>query len=211
MSSIPSTCSDEWLHYEGELPPLLMLKGDRDVSLRGKWIVWCKKSQLDSVWHRARRALAEGRIEGVDGMKCSTLVGGPRASLQGEHAMIFYNQSGQEASILRAGRSIIRHMYCKDTIFFKTNQQTRAGTVTTGQLRNWRFYLRVGASTLGEPREVRSRSPRSSRAQTTSRSWEELFARPPTSNAGSSGEPREKPSPSSNLRCCAAQELSATG
>jgi hypothetical protein len=136
----PLTCADEWLWYRG---PILNKPAvsDDELPLAGKWMVWGEVSDLDDLWQRAVEGLQLGGIEEINGMKCSTARGGPRASPDGKRAMIFYNHTGDKASILRAGLSLRQHLGLTETLFFKTEVQTRGGTAATGQKRNYTFRL----------------------------------------------------------------------
>jgi hypothetical protein len=110
----------------------------------GKWMLFYPKSELDGMWQTFHGLFILGKLPGVVGMKCSTGKSNGRASDKSEGVIILYcNDSKNEPSILAIGKTILSHIgaYRGSYIYYKTDEQTGAGTRATGTTRNHIYKL----------------------------------------------------------------------
>ena len=112
----------------------------------GKWMLFWPNSLLPSKWQAICKAWDEGQLLGVIGLKCSTAKPNPRSSNSSEGVIILYcNDSEDEGHIMEVGNRISLHLYDypKPYIYYKTDVQTRVGTVATGTVHNSTYRLEL--------------------------------------------------------------------
>ncbi len=126
-------------------PWLYECKNDKYKSIDvGKWMLFYDKSLMNEAWVIAKRLYREDKLHGVTSMKCSTAFENSRASMLDEGVIILYcNNSSNEEMIMNIGKNIIEMFNYKEKqyIYYKTDLQTREGTVATGCKKNHTYKL----------------------------------------------------------------------
>lgn len=110
----------------------------------GKWMLFYDKSLMNEAWNIATKLYRENKLDGVKSMKCSTAYENPRASTLDEGIIILYcNNSSNEETIMNIGKKIIEMFDYKEKqiIYYKTDLQTREGTIATGSKKNHTYKL----------------------------------------------------------------------
>ena len=110
----------------------------------GKWMLFYDKSLMNGAWDIAKKLYRENKLDSVKSMKCSTAYENPRASTLGEGIIILYcNDSSKEETIMNIGKKIIEMFDYreKQIIYYKTDLQTREGTISTGSKKNHTYKL----------------------------------------------------------------------
>ena len=110
----------------------------------GKWMLFYDKSLMNEAWIIAKKLYRENKLDGVKSMKCSTAYENPRASILEEGIIILYcNNSSNEETIINIGKKIIEMFDYKEQqiIYYKTDLQTREGTIATGSKKNHTYKL----------------------------------------------------------------------
>ena len=110
----------------------------------GKWMLFYDKSLMNEAWNIAKKLYRENKLDGVNSMKCSTAYENPRASTLEEGIIILYcNNSSNEETIMNIGKKIIEMFDYKEQkiIYYKTDLQTREGTIATGSKKNHTYKL----------------------------------------------------------------------
>jgi len=110
----------------------------------GKWMLFYNKSLMNEAWVLAKKLYRENKLDGVKSMKCSTACENPRASTLDEGIIILYcNNSSNEELIMNIGKKIIEMFDYKENqfIYYKTDLQTREGTIATGNKKNHTYKL----------------------------------------------------------------------
>ena len=110
----------------------------------GKWMLFYDKSLMNEAWNIAKKLYRENKLDGVKSMKCSTTYENPRASTLEEGIIILYcNNSSNEETIMNIGKKIIEMFDYKEQkiIYYKTDLQTREGTIATGSKKNHTYKL----------------------------------------------------------------------
>jgi hypothetical protein len=132
-----NTTEAPWLHERNAK----RLGEMKDV---GKWMLFCKKDRLDGIWEKAKGLYREDKLKGVSSMKCSTNFENPRASSQTDGIIILYcNYSKRTKHVMDTGKRILKQMQYadQDTIYYKTDVQTKKGTRNTGSKVNHSYKL----------------------------------------------------------------------
>jgi len=111
--------------------------GDAD----GKWMLFYSHEILDEKWRKIRDLYREGHLTGVNSLKCSTSYRNPRASGTDGVIICYCCNSTDESYIIAIGRRLMTLMLYNDTMFYKTNVQTRFGTRATGIQKNYTYRL----------------------------------------------------------------------
>jgi len=110
----------------------------------GKWMLFYDKSLMNEAWVLAKKLYRENKLDGVKSMKCSTAYENPRASQLDEGIIILYcyNYSNEE-TIMNIGKKILEMFDYKEKqiVYYKTDLQTREGTIATGSKKNHTYKL----------------------------------------------------------------------
>ena len=122
--------------------------GKASIELKdvGKWMLFYPKSKLDSKWAEFCSLYDETKLPGVLSMKCSTSLKSSRSSNDTEGVIILYcNNSSNETEILNIGNHLVPYIqdYPSKTIYYKTDIQTRAGTIATGAITNHTYRITI--------------------------------------------------------------------
>jgi hypothetical protein len=110
----------------------------------GKWMLFYDKSLMNEAWFLAKKLYRENKLDGVKSMKCSTAYENPRAATSEKGIIIFdCNNSSNEEIIMNIGKKIIEMFDYKEQkiIYYKTDLQTREGTIATGSKKNYTYKL----------------------------------------------------------------------
>lgn len=111
----------------------------------GKWMLFYYKQSMNEAWVLAKKLYRENKLDGVNSMKCSTAVENPtRASSLDLGIIILYcNNSSNKETIMNIGQKIIKMFDYKEKqiIYYKTDLQTRKGTIATGSTKNYTYKL----------------------------------------------------------------------
>jgi hypothetical protein len=110
----------------------------------GKWMLFYDLDKINNRWAEAIEHFDNENLRGVDSIKVSTNKPNPRASNQNTKVIIFYcRKSDDEAEILATGRRIIYYMQYDEQpfLYYKTDEQTQAGTGATGSKKNHLYKL----------------------------------------------------------------------
>jgi hypothetical protein len=115
--------------------------------VEAKWLLWYRKSELTQNWLRAISLFRDNKLNCVNCMKVSTARVNKRASSEDDGVIIMYTNADNKNDIIEIGRNIVQQMGAEDInstyIFYKTNEQTVAGTRATGQNRNYTYRIMV--------------------------------------------------------------------
>jgi hypothetical protein len=136
--STPTETTDQYWVYHGisSIEP-------KDV---GKWMLFYPTSTLDLKWVEFCSLYDESKLPGILSMKCSTSLKNSRSSNDSEGVIILYcNNSSNETEILNIGNRLVPYIqdYLGKTIYYKTNIQTRAGTIATGSISNHTYKITI--------------------------------------------------------------------
>ena len=125
----PSTADTYWIPH-GKM-------GDA----HGKWMIFIDRANIDQEWKKFKQLYNEAKLGPIVSMKVSGAKPNPRASST-SHVIIFYCPDDQEA-IMDIGRHIVSNLvrYSNPYIYYKSNEQTRQGTVATGSTVNHLYKL----------------------------------------------------------------------
>ena len=118
----------------------------KDIKDVGKWMLFYPKSKLDSKWAEFCSLYDETNLPGILSMKCSTSLKSSRSSNDGEGVIILYcNNSSNETEILNIGNGLVPYIqdYPSKTIYYKTDIQTRVGTIATGAITNHTYRITI--------------------------------------------------------------------
>ena len=110
----------------------------------GKWMLFYDKSLMNEAWVLAKKLYRENKLDGVKSMKCSTAYENPRASQLDEGIIILYcSNSSNEETIMNIGKKILEMFDYKEKqiVYYKTDLQTREGTIATGSKKNHTYKL----------------------------------------------------------------------
>jgi len=110
----------------------------------GKWMLFYDKSLMNEAWVLAKKLYRENKLDGVKSMKCSTAYENPRASQLDEGIIILYCfNSSNEETIINIGKKILEMFDYKEKqiVYYKTDLQTREGTIATGSKKNHTYKL----------------------------------------------------------------------
>ena len=102
------------------------------------------KSLMNEAWVLAKKLYRENKLDGVKSMKCSTAYENPRASQLDEGIIILYcSNSSNEETIMNIGKKILEMFDYKEKqiVYYKTDLQTREGTIATGSKKNHTYKL----------------------------------------------------------------------
>ena len=99
---------------------------------------------MNEAWVLAKKLYRENKLDGVKSMKCSTAYENPRASQLDEGIIILYcSNSSNEETIMNIGKKILEMFDYKEKqiVYYKTDLQTREGTIATGSKKNHTYKL----------------------------------------------------------------------
>jgi hypothetical protein len=128
----PTTFDGYWLYY-----------GDLSGECDGKWMLFYDKEVIDNKWEELKMLYDSDKLTGIVAMKVSGGLDNPRASTK--QSVIILYCGGNEESILEYGRNLLKYLndYDGDTIYYKTDLQTRIGTKATGISKNSTYQLKI--------------------------------------------------------------------
>lgn len=138
LSSKPSTSPDFWVYSNHS-----KMKFDNQGRLdqEGKWMLFYPKEELDHRWEVACELFSANRFGDVTHMKVSTFRPNPRASNSSQGVIILYTPSLAEQEQKRTGYAIMNAMQYFQSMYYKTDLQTRSGTSATGQTKNYTYVI----------------------------------------------------------------------
>ena len=136
--SIPTKIEDDPWVYHGEQEP--------DVRQDGKWMLFYPKTLLDSKWTTFCNLYDNDKIKGILRMKCSTNWRSDRSSDPDGGVIILYcTNSSNAKEIINIGKGILPYLkdYQSHAIYYKTTEQTFAGTKSTGCKKNYTYFINI--------------------------------------------------------------------
>ena len=102
----------------------------------GKWMLYYDKSIFNSKWVVLVNLYRQDKLIGITSMKCSTSRDNPRGTSDDGVIILYCNYSFDEKYIRNIGLNILELTDYNKIIYYKTNNQTRKGTRSTGQIKN---------------------------------------------------------------------------
>jgi hypothetical protein len=123
--------------------------GDSSVEMNnvGKWMLFYPVCQIDNKWKEMCDLYDNRKLIGISSMKCSTAYENSRSSNSDEKVIILYcNNSDDEKQIMEIGKILkqyIQDYKTSNTIYYKTDKQTKIGTYATGARKNYTYKLSV--------------------------------------------------------------------
>ena len=140
---LPSTGTGWWVFdFHPNPTPIDEPVDTMEIVDSGKWMLFYPKSDMDAKWQEACEHMRNGRFGVVQHMKVSTFRENPRSSDHNKGVIILYTPRANKEVVMESGRRIMEIMEYDVTMYFKTNEQTHAGTAATGQSINHTLYLR---------------------------------------------------------------------
>ena len=119
---MPSTSNKGWvIATRDDCPFLDALSDDNDIIEAGKWMLFYPKSEMDKRWIDACELLHFGELGVVKVIQASTF----RQDSYQNGVIACYIERTKRDTILETGRLIMDAMKYQDTMFYKTNQQTK--------------------------------------------------------------------------------------
>jgi len=110
----------------------------------GKFMLFYNKNEINKKWKLAQQLYRENKLNNVTSMKCSTSFRNSRASNLNEGVIILYcNNSSDEEKINIIGKNILKIFNYEDRpyIYYKTDKQTKEGTRSTGNQKNYTYMI----------------------------------------------------------------------
>ena len=119
-------------------------------------MLYYSNSVIDSAWFNAKKLFRNGSLRGIAGMKVSTARDNPRSSTMDTKVIIFYcGPPDEKDNVINYGNNLVKMMgysapYTKKNarypnfIYYKSDEQTLKGTMTTGPQCNHLYKIRVG-------------------------------------------------------------------
>lgn len=108
----------------------------------GKWMLFYEKKLFNEKWNIATKLFRQNKLKNIISMKCSTNCNNPRASSPNEGVIILYCDTDNKFDIINAGNNILKLFNYDKPMYYKTNKQTREGTIATGSIKNYTYYLK---------------------------------------------------------------------
>ena len=122
---LPSSGIHGWVYANRDEPIILEEpESDNDVIDEGKWMLFYPKGDMDARWLEACERLQFGEFGVVNEMKASTF-GHNFSSTKPKGVIVLYIQRAKKAVVMDTGRIVMEAMQYNDTMFYKTNRQTR--------------------------------------------------------------------------------------
>jgi hypothetical protein len=135
----PSEINDlPWLYEENHEIVQDLFDGDLNT---GKWMLFYDRKYMDNKWLEINKLYRNKELDGVIKMKCSTFYDNPRASGKSGVIILYCNNSDNEYRIKDIGKNIMKLLSYNKTIYYKTDSQTRLGTIATGQTNNHLYKI----------------------------------------------------------------------
>ena len=127
----------------GDFPWLYERKNDLKREDVGKWMLFYDKSKINDAWVKATTLYRNDELDGVTSMKCSTSYNNPRANDDNSVIILYCNNSHDKETIMNTGKNILKLFEYeeKDSIYYKTDEQTKDGTVATGSKKNHTYKI----------------------------------------------------------------------
>jgi hypothetical protein len=133
MINQPSTTTTApWLYKNHHKP-------QSNLSM-GKWLLFYDIDEINEQWLLVKILLDNNKLTGIHQIKCATAQPNPRGSGGRDRPIILHTESDDKNELLAIGRNIKKLMNVSERIYYKTDEQTLAGTRTTGQLVNHTLY-----------------------------------------------------------------------
>ena len=126
-----------------EFPWLYERNNDLKREDVGKWMLFYDKSKINEAWTNATTFYRNDELEGVTSMKCSTSFNNSRANDDNSVIILYCNNSYDKETIINTGKKILKLFEYeeKDTIYYKTNEQTKEGNIATGSKKNHTYKI----------------------------------------------------------------------
>ena len=137
----PSTSQDFWVYYNHTDESKWTFDAQGRLDREGKWMLFYPKEELDSRWEEACNHFAADRFGEVADMKVSTFRPNPRASDPNWGVIVLYTPHLTEQKQKATGYAIMNAMGYQEKMYYKTDDQTSAGTSATGQIRNHTYCI----------------------------------------------------------------------
>jgi hypothetical protein len=120
---LPSTGKNGWVSDCRDENVLLDEPSDEeDVVDEGKWMLFYPKSDMDKRWLEACEHLHFGEFGVVNLIQASTF---GRSQTHTNGVIVFHIDRAKRDTVMETGRLIMDTMHYQDTMFYKTNQQSR--------------------------------------------------------------------------------------
>lgn len=138
----PSQVSSAYWLFESSSAPASSAGG-------GKWMLFYLNKDIDAAWIKAKTLMRKGLLTGIPSMKVSTARENARASDSNSQVIIFYcGPPEDEAAVVRYGENLVKVMNYRSLnsnpfVYYKSDDQTMAGTRATGQGKNHLYKIRV--------------------------------------------------------------------
>ena len=147
MTELPSTAGGYWILRTRDIVRISDDMVDMSGAIpSGKWMLFYDKSLMDAQWIKACEHFDSGRFgENIRAMKVSTFKDNDRSSNPQGGVIIIYTPTAHKDDVMRWGSYIQEAMDYGPAMYFKTEAQTLAGTLATGQ---------HGNHTLSLPRRI---------------------------------------------------------
>ena len=120
-----------------------IIRDKRDTD--GKWMLFFPNNILNEKWIYLKKLYYTNKLDGITSMKCATNKPSERASSSNFKVIILYcEDSYDEDRIKEIGKNILKLTNYKEYskfMYYKTNKQTRNGTVATGNISNHMYSL----------------------------------------------------------------------
>lgn len=112
----------------------------------GKWMMFFRKTELDSRWLEACNLFRQGKLTGIYQMKVSTFYKNKRASNKKDGVLIFFcGPASNETLMVEYGKNLLQFIDYKPhfggNMYYKSNEQTTLGTRATGQKENHLYEI----------------------------------------------------------------------
>ena len=92
----------------------------------GKWMLFYPNDKMNEMWKFAQEMYKEGKVPGVNSMKCSTAKGNPRASSTKNGIIILYSSySADEQYITKVGQNILATFGYPNSLKFITTPMNK--------------------------------------------------------------------------------------
>lgn len=133
-----------------------------DPDLNGKWMMFFKKGvEMDEKWKEACDLYRQGKLVGIHSMKVSTSMHNPVRTSDESHSVIcFYcGPANDEAALTIYGKNLLKNIsYNSKFLRYKSDAQTRSGTVATGQKINSMYAIKVSDQSISNTSDHQSSS-----------------------------------------------------
>ena len=133
-------------HYPPKFIPDGCVEYD-DYSEGGIWMLFYPVSEIDEKWEMAKNLFDTGELRGVRGMKVSTAKYNPRTSDNTKRVLKMCCGPWTDERLMRKiGANVAQKTKYEDKygyMRYKTNEQTRGGTIATGQAVNHVYQIQV--------------------------------------------------------------------